>query len=297
MNPDHPYRRSKVLLLPLAFLLLDCATITSPIPRKEPVAAFPSPAIQHVIVVVLENKNAADALRQPFLSRLAGEGALLDAYYAVAHPSQPNYIAMISGSIDGVPGDGNVTLDRPHLGDTMTKAGVSWKSYAEGYPGGCSLVKRSDRYVRKHEPFLSFVDVQRNEQGMCDRIVDAASFADDVRTGRLPRFSLYIPDLDHDAHDQPLRFADQWLRQTFVPLMNEEFRRSTLLIVTFDEDDGHLRRPNRVYTVLWGAGVRPGAVSNDVYDHYDLLRTIEAIFGLPPLRTPGVARAISGIWR
>ncbi len=278
-----------------ALLMTACATATS-VPAKNEVAAFIKPDVQHVIVVVLENKNADDARRQPFLARIASEGALLDSYYGVAHPSQPNYVALISGSFAGVAGNGNVTLDRPHLGDTLTRAGVTWKSYAEGYPGGCSLVKTSGKYARKHEPFLSFANVQRNDGGMCEHIVNADRFFEDVKGGTLPRFSLFIPDLDHDAHDQPLAFADQWLSQTFGPMMTDDFRRSTLLIVTFDEADGHTR-PNHVYTALWGAGVRPGSVSHDVYDHYDLLRTIEAIFGLAPLETASPSRPISGIWK
>ena len=288
---------AKRTLPAVAFLATACVTLSTPVPPKGEVAAFVKPDIQHVVVVILENKNAADALRQPFLSRLAREGALLNEGYGLAHPSQPNYIAMTSGSFAGVKGDGNVTVDRPHLGRTLTKAGVSWKSYAEGYPGGCDLSKQIGRYVRKHEPFLSFADVQRNESGMCDHIVSADQFSADVKNGTLPRFALYIPDLDHDAHDQPLAFADRWLKQTFGPLMTEDFRRSTLLVITFDEDEGHGKRPSHIYTALWGAGVRPGAVSNDVYDHYDLLRTIEAIFSLEALPTAKPARAIGGIWR
>ena len=284
--------------LPLVALFASaCVTITTPVPPKREVAAFKQPDIQHIVVVILENKNADDALRQPFLARLANEGALLHDYYAMAHPSQPNYIALISGSFAGVRGDGNVTLDRLHLGDTLTKAGVSWKSYAEGYPGACSTAKSAGRYVRKHEPFLSFANVQRNDGGLCDHIVGGEQFLPDVTAGRLPQFSLFIPDMDDDAHDQPIAYADRWLSRTFGPLMTDEFRRSTLLIVTFDEDAGHGKRPNHVYTALWGAGVRPGAVSNDVYDHYDLLRTIEATFHLDPLPVTVPARAISGIWQ
>lgn len=287
-------RRASLLFMLVAS---GCVTVSTPVPLKNDVPAFRPHAIQHVVVVVLENKDFEDALRQPFLARLAKEGALLHNSYAIAHPSQPNYIAMISGSSAGVRGDGVVTLDRPHLGDTLTKRGVSWRSYAEGYPGGCSKVKAVGRYVRKHEPFLSFADVQRNEQGMCDHIVNGEEFLRDAGAGTLPQFSLFIPDLDDDAHDQPLEYADRWLSRTFGPLMTDEFRRTTLLIVTFDEDDGHGKHPNHIYTAFWGAGILPDTVSNDVYDHYDLLRTIEAIFHLDPLPTAGAARAVGGIWQ
>lgn len=289
-------KRFVIVLLPF---LTACVTISTPAPdKRDLLVAFTKPDVQHVILIVLENKNPDAAKAQPFLSTMAREGALLDHYYGVAHPSQPNYIAMISGSFDGVRGDRDVTLDRPHLGDSLTRAGVSWKSYAEGYPGGCSKVSASGRYARKHEPFISFANVQRNDQGMCDRIVNADQFVKDVNSRNLPRFSLYVPDLDDDAHDKPIGYADAWLRKTFESLMrDEEFRRSTLLIVTFDEDDRHFSKTNRVFTVFWGAGVKPGSAPAGVYDHYDLLRTIETIFGLEPLKTSKPARPITGIWQ
>ncbi|MGZ8812317.1 MAG: hypothetical protein ACXW29_14350, partial [Thermoanaerobaculia bacterium] len=62
-------------------------------------AATPPPStIRHVIVVILENEDAKDALQQPFLKKLAKRGTYLNQHYAIRHPSQPNYIAMVSGS-------------------------------------------------------------------------------------------------------------------------------------------------------------------------------------------------------
>ncbi|HSP14270.1 MAG TPA: alkaline phosphatase family protein [Thermoanaerobaculia bacterium] len=161
-------------------------TIATTTPAKGQVPSFSSPTIDRVFVVVLENKNADDALRQPFLGRLAAEGAYLANYYAVAHPSQPNYIALISGSVRGVRSDANVDLNRPHLGDALDTAGIAWKSYAEQFPGQCDLRRRVGRYVRRHEPFLSFVDVQRRPES-CGRVVNAAELDRDIAAGQLPR--------------------------------------------------------------------------------------------------------------
>jgi phosphoesterase family protein len=287
----------RTILLTLWFAM-SCGTIATVTPPKGAVPPFPAPAIERVFVVVLENKDAGDALRQPFLGRLAKEGAYLANYYAVAHPSQPNYIALISGSIRGVGGDGNVDLDRPHLGDALDAAGTSWKSYAEQFPGHCDLRRKAGRYVRRHEPFLSFADVQRRPES-CGRIVNAAELDRDLAAGQLPRFALYIPDLDNDGHDKPLAYADAQMEKRFGPLLKDpEFTRGLLLVVTFDEDDSHVsRRDNHIYTILWGSSVQPGAVSHDVYDHYDLLRTFEEIFHLPPSPKDAPDRPIAGVWR
>src|SRR5437870_11150368 len=119
---------------------------------------------------------------------------------------------------------------------------------------------------------------------------------------RLPSFSLVIPDLDDDAHDQPISFADQWLEKNFVNLIDDPvFRRDVLLIVTFDENDAKFpylhRHDNRIYTVFWGDSVIPGQV-DEIYSHYDLLRTIEAIFSVAPMaKGDRDATVIGGIWR
>jgi acid phosphatase len=285
--------------LPLfALVMAGCVTTTQPAHVGTP-PPFPSHLdVKHVVIVILENKDADSAKSQPFMGWLANDGAYLAQYYAITHPSQPNYIAMISGSTAGVTGDGNVTLDRPHIGQFVT-----WKTYAEDYPaGGCHTEKQIGRYVRKHNPFISFADVANHEP--CTNIVPFTRFADDFNLGNLPQLSLIIPNLDDDAHDQPVRFADDWLAAKFKPLMADPNRWSdTLLVVTFDEDAKLLKTVggdgNRVYLALWGGAVKPHTVISDVsYDHYDLLKTIEEIFHVTSM-APGDAAAhpIGGIWK
>jgi Phosphoesterase family len=125
-----------------------------------------------MIIVVLENTNYADALQQSFLASLAKRGALLTNFTAEAHPSQPNYIALISGSTHDVTSDRNVTLDARHVGDLLEAKSLQWKVYAEGYPGNCFLGTQSGTYVRKHVPFLSFKNVQ-TDPSRCARIVES----------------------------------------------------------------------------------------------------------------------------
>ncbi|MGA7615235.1 MAG: alkaline phosphatase family protein [Thermoanaerobaculia bacterium] len=282
----------------LFLLLAGCGSSVTSTPAKEAVSAFGSAGFKHVFVIVLENANADEALRQPFLAKLAHEGAYLARYYAVAHPSQPNYIALVSGSTDGVPGDGPVTLDRQHLGDLLDRRHLTWKSYAEGYPGHCSLAARSGDYARKHEPFISFDDVQSSPVE-CAHIVAASTLQSDIETGNLAAFSLYVPNMKHDGHDTSVVAADRWLASAFGPRLSDpRFTKDLLFVVTFDEAERG--GSNRVYTVLWGDSVKPGTVSNAVYDHYDLLRTIEVAFGLGTLGTHDedpTTRPIGGIWK
>jgi len=255
------------------------------------------PRVERVMVVVLENADYEVARTQPFLAKLGREGGLLRQSFAVAHPSQPNYLALIAGSTYGVDSNAIVTPDVPHLGDLLEAKGRTWKVYAEGYPGGCFLASGSDLYVRRHVPFLSFKNVQ-DEPARCSRIVEAAGLATDIRQGTLPDCALYVPDVRHDGHDTGVRQADQWLSETFAPLLSDpRFTANLLFIVTFDEARRWWRR-NHVYTVMYGASVIPGSVANTRYDHYSLLRTIEDLFGLGTLgQHDATASPITGIWR
>jgi Phosphoesterase family len=282
----------------IAFLLC-IAAATPPLHAARHRAAVP-PAngigeVQRVIVVVLENEDLDDALLQPELVSLAARGALLRNYFAITHNSQPNYIALTAGGTYAVQND-PVTLDVPHLGHLLEGRGVSWKTYAEGYPGGCFLGAATGLYVRRHVPFLSFADVQ-NDPARCARVVPASQFDADVQNGALPRFALYIPDLNDDGHNTSVAFAAEWLRARFEPLLSDpSFMNGLLFIVVFDE--GRIPGPNRVYCALLGAGVRPGSVSFATYDHYGLLRTIEQIFHTESLhRLDESAKGILDIWR
>jgi hypothetical protein len=250
------------------------------------------------MIVVLENTDYETALHQPFLASLAKRGALLTNFTAEAHPSQPNYLALISGSTHNVASDGNVSLDGRHIGDLLEAKSLKWKAYAEGYPGNCFLGAEYGTYVRKHVPFLSFKSVQ-TEQKRCAQIVNASELAIDLQTGKLPDYSLFIPDLQNDGHDTGVAHADRWLRKTFGPLLeNPDFMRGMLLIVTFDESAGSSSSSNHVATILVGDAIAPGTVLSANFNHYSLLRLIEDQFELGNLgQNDAWATSIKGLWK
>ncbi|HEY2325237.1 MAG TPA: alkaline phosphatase family protein [Thermoanaerobaculia bacterium] len=266
-------------------------------PQLPPQQAPPSlSAVRRVFVVVLENEDERAAIRQGFLGQLASRGALLKNYHAITHPSQPNYVALVAGDTLGVRSDRLVTLNATHLGDLLDARKISWKAYAEDYPGGCYLGASRGNYARKHVPFLDFVDVQSDPRRCAEHVVDARELDADIAHRDLPQFSFYVPNLQHDGHDTNVRVADAWLRTRFETLMTDpRFIDGTLFVVVFDE--ARLFGPNIVYCVLVGAGIHPGVVSQTRYDDYDLLRTFEEIFHAGTLgRHDATASIIRGIW-
>jgi hypothetical protein len=251
---------------------------------------------QKVIWIVMENTNQKDALKQPFFAELNKRGAFLSKMGGEWHPSQPNYIAMVAGSIMGVLLDFNITLNDRHLGDLLESHGRTWKAYAEGYPGNCYLGAQSGNYVRKHVPFLSFKNIQE-DPARCANVVNADQFDKDLANNSLPNYSFYTPDLNNDGHNTSSAFAAQALEKRFGSLIrNPEFLKDTLFIVTFDESETYFG--NSIYTALVGANVIPGIVNTQRLNHVALLRMIEDEWNLGSLnRFDRYARVVDGIWR
>jgi hypothetical protein len=257
--------------------------------------------LPRVLLVVEENHEFGQVIgspQAPFLNRLAARGTLLTRYYAITHPSLPNYVALLAGDPLGVRGDCRTCHGRGrNLVDQLQAAGISWKAYYQGLPAPCSAAARAGAYARKVNPFLYLDDV-RASPARCRRVVPLTQLAADLRHGRLPRFAVITPDLRHDMHSGTVASADAFLRGLYRQLVaSPAWRSGTELIVTFDEGSsdrgvGGRRGGGRVATIVVGPGVPAGARDPTPYDHYALLGSIERRFGLHPLRhaaDPGTA--------
>jgi hypothetical protein len=251
---------------------------------------------KRVVQIVFENTSYSAALGQPNFAALVRQGALLTNLVAENHPSQGNYVAMIAGDTLGVKSDNNVDLDGLNIADLLEATKLRWKVYAEEFPGNCFTGLKSGNYVRKHNPFMSFVNVSRS-LGRCDNIVEAAAFESDVAAKQLPEYSLYVPNLLNDGHNTGVDFAGKWMAGKFGPIMaNADFMKDTLFIITFDESEGH--GSNQVFTVLVGAGVKPGSAFGGALGHPGLLRMVEDEFRLGSLhRLDETSNLIEGIWK
>ncbi|KAJ3301136.1 hypothetical protein HDV03_001326, partial [Kappamyces sp. JEL0829] len=237
--------------------------------------------------------NYEDAMSQPYFKTLVAKGQLLTNYHGVSHPSQPNYVAMISGSTDGVILDFDSTIsNRRTIVDLLEASGKSWTSYQEAYPGGCFTGTQSGTYRRKHNPFISFPSISGNP-ARCARIVDANRLGSDIAAGTVADYVFYSPDMNNNGHDTSLAYSMNWLQRFLDPKLNLALFKKTLFVVTWDENDAVLGvidwKQNHIATVLVGAGAVPGSVDSTAYDHYSLLATIEKEWGLGGLNQQDVA--------
>src|SRR5262245_27976915 len=249
------------------------------------------PEFTHVVVVVLENKEYHE------VTRLAARYASLTGYYGVTHPSLPNYLALVSGSTQGITRDcTDCVADAPNLADTLEASGRTWKTYAEGLPRAGTLAPGAGRYAMKHDPFLYFASV-RLDPARLRRVVPLTQLGRGLSTGGLPRFSLVVHDLCRDMHDCPVATGDAWLKGFLPPLLGSPSMRGGVVFVIFDEGHTGLRGGGHIPALVLGSTVRRGARSAATTDHYGLLRTIEDAWGLPRLGASSRARPITGIWR
>jgi phosphatidylinositol-3-phosphatase len=255
-----------------------------------------------VVVVVEENHSIGQIIgspQAPFLNHLATQGTLLTSYYAITHPSLPNYLAMISGDTHQITSDcGGCNLDAPNLADQLEAAGVSWKAYMEDLPAPCSDAHRAGAYAKKHDPFMYFASV-RDHPDRCAKVVPLDQLDTDLQAGRLPRLVFVTPNQDHDMHgageggNDPvlIETADRWLEDLYGRLAGSSaWHDDTRLVVTWDEAAngeragccGGLAAGGNVATIITGPHVQ-AARDNTPYSHYSLLRSIEARFHLPYL--------------
>ena len=201
------------------------------------------PAFEHIVLILFENKEFGSVIGDPDMpvyNRLANEYTLLTQFYAVRHPSLPNYIALIGGDTFGITSDCNdCFVNAPSLPDLIEASGRTWKTYQEDMPQPCYLGNKQN-YAQKHNPFVYF-DPIRQDLERCNRsVVPLTDLSTDVQAGTLPNFMFISPNLCNDAHDCSLKVADGWLSNlldTLLPALEADGQ-PYLVVLTFDEGQG-----------------------------------------------------------
>ena len=254
-----------------------------------PAVAQPLPRPDHIVIVIEENKSFAQIIGSPaapYINELSRRGALFTQSYGVSHPSQPNYLALFSGSTHGVVSD---TCPQELSGDNLASAllekGMSFASYAESMPQagfeGCA----HDSYMRKHNPVANWKSLAALNQPF-------SAFPQDY--SKLPTLALVIPDQRNDMHDGSIAQGDAWLAKNLESYAQWAMTHNSLLIVTWDEDDG--TAGNRIATMFIGPMIKAGSSAQRI-NHYNILRTIEEMMRLTYLGESAKAESISGVWQ
>jgi hypothetical protein len=283
-----------VAVLALRFLVPDASSATPPrgpgagLPTSSPPATEAVPGDPPRVMIIVEENHSYDEVigsaDMPFLNQLARTYGLATDYSGVSHPSEPNYLAMVSGSIwddpqDRTPADG--LYPGPTLVDQLATRGIGWKAYLEDMPHACDTTDTygPGNYDVNHNPFLYFRSV-RDSAAQCARDVPFSQFASDLADGSVPPFVFVAPNTTHDMHDGTPAQGDAWLSEQFARIVASQwYRQGGIVVVTFDEGETTERIPTLVVSAADRGIAHLAAPAN----HYALLRGLEELYGLPYL--------------
>jgi phosphatidylinositol-3-phosphatase len=268
----------------------------------------------HVFVIMMENTGYNTLIgnpNAPFINFAVANTGLATNYFGVTHPSQPNYIAATSGGLNGVINDNDININVVNIVDQLESHGKTWKAYMQSLSLCATKLDHAcgnQLYERKHNPFVSYLDVQTDAVRMAN-VVDFSDFATDLANNTVPDFVWISPDQCHDMHGraatsadpcdfsqvQPLiTTGDTFLRDTVVAILSSKaWKDNSVIFITWDEADftgsgfqgfgddsgccdsvagqggGH------VVMLVISKSVRRARTSDDAANHYSMLATIE----------------------
>lgn len=247
-------------------------------------------SFDHIVIIVEENKPSSQIIGNPaapYINKLASDYSLATNYFAVAHPSLPNYLALTSGTTAGITNDCNPPSAScqalvKNIVDEIERSGRTWKFYGESMPNPCGMLNSGD-YAVKHNPFVYYPAIRDDAKRCAQHDVPFSQFADDLKSvGTLPDYVFISPNLCNDMHNCPVATGDAWLAR-YAPqiLQSPAFTtQRSLLVITWDEGDN---LDNHIPAIFAGSAAKKGYQSNTVYTHYSLLHTIEQVWKLAPL--------------
>ncbi|HEY5095920.1 MAG TPA: alkaline phosphatase family protein [Candidatus Eremiobacteraceae bacterium] len=252
----------------------------------EPVHAHAST----VIVIVMENRDSVGVIGDtdaPFINdTLVPQAALMTDSHAVAHPSEPNYLALFSGSPQGVADDSCPhSFGATNLGAEVIAAGKTFAGYSESMPSDGFTGCRTSLYARKHNPWVNFTNVPASSNLIWHGLPNT-----------LPAVSFIVPNMCDDMHDCSTKTGDDWLKANLPAILKYDAAHDGLAILTWDEAEPDTSGKNAIPTLLLGPTIFPGKYDQKI-DHYAVLHTIEDIAGVACTASACGAPVLTGMWR
>jgi len=259
-------------------------------------------------VIMMENTGYSHLIgnsNAPWINSAAAQFGLATHYSGVSHPSQPNYIAATSGSTNGVVGDGDVTIDVTNIVDQVEASGRTWKAYMQSMSLCATKFAHAcgdQLYERKHNPFVSYLDVQSSASRMAN-VVDFGQLNSDLASGDVANYVWISPDQCNDMHGRfvplpttdPCSFdhendliaaGDAFLSSTVHKIMaSPAWNGNSVILVTWDESDfpfadvsgccDAVPGGGHVVTLAISHSDHTARTSSVEYNHYSMLATIQ----------------------
>ena len=261
---------------------------------------------QHVWVIMMENTGYSSLIgnaNAPWINQATARFGFARNSYGVTHPSQANYVAITSGSTQGVPNDNDVTINATNIVDQIESHGKTWTDYQQALSLCATKLDHAcgnQLYERKHNPFVSYTDVQSSPARMA-RVVDLSQLDADLASGHVADYNFIAPDQCHDMHGRgaaatdPCSFSnEQSLIATGDAFLSglvdkitssSSWNGNSVIFITWDESDYPFGDVSGCCTAVPGGGhvvtltishsAHEARVSDTPYNHYSILATIQ----------------------
>jgi phosphatidylinositol-3-phosphatase len=265
----------------------------SPMPTDTPTptpSATPAAGHPHVMVVFYEGQSGDPIgnASAPYITSLANTYAYDSNWWAIRHPSLPNYLAVVSGDTQGCTSDSCGQYPADNLGNQLSKAGIPWTAYMETMPSACYSGSSSGAYVARHNPFIHFSDVVTG--GNCAMhdvpYPGSAAMASQLDGPNPPDFVWITPNLQDDMHDGTTAQGDAWLKANLPAVLTSAWfaQPDSTIIFTMDENDLQGSPAGGQIPMIVISNRSAGRANLTTYGNlYGTLRAIEEAYGLPLL--------------
>jgi Phosphoesterase family len=287
------------------------AALPAPPPPTPPLSKVGP--LDHVFMIYLENHGVKDIVgsrNAPYINSLINTYGYGSNYFALTHPSDPNYYPILGGTNFNVnwncPKD---CFDAPNLADNIEAAHKTWASYEQSMPSPC-FTGSSSPYSPDELPFLAFHNIISNTARCQAHVLPLTQMATDLAsTATTPNYVWFAADECHNeegcndvrfilsqltTHQYNIRAGDQFLAATLPTILNSPAFQTqrTAIFITWDEDYDNLylgigNEGNHIPMIVIpspNSGMRQGHfVAVNYNNHYSLLRTIEDSLQLPRL--------------
>src|SRR6266566_2445693 len=253
------------------------APTPTPTPAPTPTPTPALPTFSHVFTIVMENEESSSLIGNsaaPYINGLAQSYGLATQYYAISHPSLPNYLAMTAGSTFGISSDCTTCwVGATNLADQIEAGGRSWKAYLEGMPSAC-FVGDAYPYMQKHNPWIYYNDIRTNAARCSAHVVPFTQLGADLASGSVPSYVWITPNMCNDMHDCSIATGDSWLRSQVPAILNSAaYRNGGVLVITWDEGSSNAgcctnAAGGRIATIVISPLGRTGFQSSVAETHY-----------------------------
>jgi hypothetical protein len=233
-----------------------------------------------VLIVLMEHTSYEGIVgnaQMPFVNGLVNTNGSVSTT-DLSHPSLPNYLGYVSGSIqnnpqDTTPQDG--TYAGPQFTDELAAAGVAWKAYMQDMPVACDLTDQYSpgSYDVNHNPFMYFNSV-RNNPSQCNRDVPYSQLTADLNAGTAPSFIWVSPNTTNDMHDGTPAQGDAFLQGLVNQVRTSSWwTAGSRIVITWDEGT----QSEQVLTLVVGSAHGTAATGGN---EYGTLRGLEEAYGV-----------------